>query len=100
MLPSYYDFVEFSINQQARAVTPQTYPVAKQKMRYVIDSMTPDDWREIRLIYLEGISTGHSTFEADAPDWEKDDKPGKTVKAKKSNITGNESAKMKTSCCS
>jgi len=40
-------------------------------MRYVIDSMTPDDWAAVRLIYLDGIRTGHSTFEADAPDWEK-----------------------------
>ena len=40
-------------------------------MRYVVDSMKPDDWAVVRSIYLEGISTGHSTFEADAPDWEK-----------------------------
>ena len=40
-------------------------------MGYVVDSMKPDDWAVVRSIYLEGISTGHSTFEADAPDWEK-----------------------------
>ncbi len=40
-------------------------------MEYVIDKMTSDDWGQVRSIYLEGIATGHSTFEADAPDWEK-----------------------------
>jgi phosphinothricin acetyltransferase len=40
-------------------------------MGYVVDSMRQEDWAAIRSIYLEGIRTGHSTFEADAPDWEK-----------------------------
>jgi L-amino acid N-acyltransferase YncA len=40
-------------------------------MGYVVDSMKPEDWAVVRSIYLEGIRTGHSTFEADAPDWEK-----------------------------
>jgi L-amino acid N-acyltransferase YncA len=40
-------------------------------MEYTIDKMTSGDWEQVRLIYLEGIATGHSTFEADAPDWEK-----------------------------
>jgi len=31
--------------------------------------MTADDWPEVRSIYLEGIASGHSTFEASAPDW-------------------------------
>jgi phosphinothricin acetyltransferase len=44
---------------------------AKEKTEYVIDSMRPEDWEQVRSIYLEGISTGNSTFEADAPDWEK-----------------------------
>ena len=38
-------------------------------MEYVIDSMKPEDWAQCRSIYLEGINTDHSTFEADAPDW-------------------------------
>ena len=33
--------------------------------------MKREDWRQVRSIYLEGIGTGNSTFEADAPDWEK-----------------------------
>ena len=40
-------------------------------MEYSIDKMKPEDWQQVFLIYLEGIATGHSTFEADAPDWEK-----------------------------
>lgn len=37
----------------------------------MIDSMRPEDWEQVRSIYLEGIGTGNSTFEADAPDWDK-----------------------------
>jgi len=40
-------------------------------MEYMIDSMRPEDWEQVRSIYLEGIGTGNSTFEADAPDWNK-----------------------------
>ncbi len=40
-------------------------------MEYLIDTMKPEDWEQIRSIYLEGIATGNSTFEADAPDWDK-----------------------------
>jgi L-amino acid N-acyltransferase YncA len=40
-------------------------------MEYIIDYMKPEDWPQVRSIYLEGISTGNSTFEADAPDWKK-----------------------------
>jgi len=40
-------------------------------MEYLIDLMKPEDWQHVRSIYLEGIATGNSTFEADAPDWEK-----------------------------
>jgi len=34
-----------------------------------IDKMVADDWEQVRSIYLEGISTGDATFEAEAPDW-------------------------------
>lgn len=37
---------------------------------YVIDQMTPDDWEQVRSIILEGIATGHTTFETDAPSWD------------------------------
>ena len=33
--------------------------------------MLPADWLQVRRIYLEGIATGHATFETDAPSWEK-----------------------------
>jgi len=33
--------------------------------------MLPDDWAEVRRIYLEGIATGNGTFETEAPSWEK-----------------------------
>ena len=36
-----------------------------------IDRMKPDDWEQVRAIYLEGIRSGHSTFETEAPSWEK-----------------------------
>ncbi|HEV2883813.1 MAG TPA: GNAT family N-acetyltransferase [Pyrinomonadaceae bacterium] len=35
-----------------------------------IRTMKRDDWGRIRDIYLEGIATGHATFETDSPDWE------------------------------
>jgi len=40
-------------------------------MKYLIDGMKPVDWEQVRSIYLEGIDTGNSTFEGDAPEWEK-----------------------------
>lgn len=36
-----------------------------------IDQMRASDWEEVRAIYLEGIRSGHSTFETGAPSWEK-----------------------------
>jgi phosphinothricin acetyltransferase len=36
-----------------------------------IDQMRASDWEQVRAIYLEGIRSGHSTFETDAPSWEK-----------------------------
>jgi phosphinothricin acetyltransferase len=40
-------------------------------MEYVINKMMPNDWEQVRRIYQEGMATGHATFEAEAPDWEK-----------------------------
>jgi L-amino acid N-acyltransferase YncA len=40
-------------------------------MDYLIDTMKPEDWRQVRSIYLEGIGSGDSTFESEAADWEK-----------------------------
>src|SRR4051812_24727383 len=39
-------------------------------MRWTIEAMTPADWEVVRAIYLEGIASGHATFETDAPGWE------------------------------
>jgi L-amino acid N-acyltransferase YncA len=36
----------------------------------MIGLMNPRDWERVRTIYLDGISTGNSTFESSAPDWE------------------------------
>ena len=40
-------------------------------MEYLTDIMKPEDWEQVRSIYLQGIITGNSTFEVDAPDWDK-----------------------------
>ena len=33
--------------------------------------MLSADWLPVKRIYLEGIATGHATFETEAPSWEK-----------------------------
>jgi L-amino acid N-acyltransferase YncA len=38
-------------------------------MNYAIDSMQPEDWSSVCLIYEEGIATRNATFETHAPDW-------------------------------
>ena len=40
-------------------------------MNGIIDQMRAGDWEHIRAIYLEGIRGGHSTFETEAPSWER-----------------------------
>ena len=40
-------------------------------MNFLIEAMRATDWDEVRAIYLEGIRSGHSTFETAAPAWEK-----------------------------
>ncbi len=37
---------------------------------YTIQSMNPNDWGQVRRIYLEGIAAGDATFEKNAPSWE------------------------------
>ena len=39
-------------------------------MDFIIDEMREEDWEQVRSIYLEGIATGHATFETEAPVWE------------------------------
>ena|SRR6266700_1750743 len=36
----------------------------------VISNLEQAAWPAVRAIYLEGIATGHATFETSAPDWE------------------------------
>jgi phosphinothricin acetyltransferase len=36
-----------------------------------VEQMTPADWPAVRDIYLEGLETGHASFETSAPTWEK-----------------------------
>ena len=40
-------------------------------MEYIIDTLNPADWDQVRSIYLEGIRTEQATFETEAPDWER-----------------------------
>jgi L-amino acid N-acyltransferase YncA len=40
-------------------------------MDITIDVMRAEDWQQVRAIYLEGMATGHATFETKAPEWEK-----------------------------
>jgi L-amino acid N-acyltransferase YncA len=39
-------------------------------MNGVLDHMTASDWEQVRSIYLEGVRSGNSTFETEAPSWE------------------------------
>jgi L-amino acid N-acyltransferase YncA len=40
-------------------------------MNRAIEQINASDWDQVRAIYLEGIASGNSTFETDAPSWEK-----------------------------
>jgi phosphinothricin acetyltransferase len=39
-----------------------------------IAPMDPRDWEQVRALYLEGIATGHATFESEVPRWEEWDR--------------------------
>ncbi|MDI6755119.1 MAG: GNAT family N-acetyltransferase [Thermodesulfobacteriota bacterium] len=39
------------------------------KTGFLINKMNRGDWEQVRAIYLDGMATGHATFEAEAPDW-------------------------------
>jgi phosphinothricin acetyltransferase len=39
-------------------------------MEILIDEMRPEDWEQVRQIYVEGLATGQATFEVEAPSWE------------------------------
>lgn len=38
-------------------------------MDYIIENMKATDWEEVKEIYVDGIKTGNSTFETEAPTW-------------------------------
>ncbi|HEV7395652.1 MAG TPA: GNAT family N-acetyltransferase [Pyrinomonadaceae bacterium] len=40
-------------------------------MNLEIKALLPAHWPEVQLIYIEGLATGHATFETRAPSWEK-----------------------------
>lgn len=40
-------------------------------MGIVIEEMRPEHWPQVRAVYLEGVATGHATFETEAPEWER-----------------------------
>jgi phosphinothricin acetyltransferase len=39
-------------------------------MDFKIDELRPEDWEQVRRIYLDGLSTGQASFEVEAPSWE------------------------------
>ena len=53
-----------------RIVAGPDISVKPNMPRILIEPMRPSDWARVREIYLEGIATGHATFETDAPAWE------------------------------
>jgi L-amino acid N-acyltransferase YncA len=44
-------------------------PLITPMSTFLIEAMHPNDWPAVRSIYLEGIATGHATFETEAPSW-------------------------------
>ncbi len=38
-------------------------------MNFLISPFSAADWEQVRAIYLEGIASGHATFETEAPAW-------------------------------
>lgn len=36
---------------------------------FVIEKLLANHWPGARAVYLEGVATGHATFETEAPDW-------------------------------
>jgi phosphinothricin acetyltransferase len=48
--------------------------VREKAMDLVIDELCPEDWEQVRQIYLDGLATGQASFEVEAPSWESWDK--------------------------
>lgn len=43
--------------------------VKRESVKTIVRAMQPDDWEEVRRIYLEGIATENATFQTNAPEW-------------------------------
>jgi len=61
-------------------------------VNFKIEKMQPSDWPAVREIYIQGINSGHATFETRAPDWEYWDKahllPARLVARSESGLLG------------
>ena len=38
---------------------------------YILRELAAEDWKDVKRIYLQGIESGHATFETEAPEWER-----------------------------
>jgi L-amino acid N-acyltransferase YncA len=43
-------------------------------VEFIISDLKPDNWKQVRQIYLEGLATGQASFEVDAPTWKQWDR--------------------------
>lgn len=39
-------------------------------MTFEIEELRREHWERVRAIYLEGLATGHATFETEVPEWD------------------------------
>jgi len=39
-------------------------------MTFEIEELRREHWAQVRAVYLEGLATGHATFETEAPEWD------------------------------
>ncbi len=58
------------LSEYERMVAEANISVNPNMTGILIEPMEPADWPRVREIYLEGIATGHATFETDAPSWD------------------------------
>ncbi|MDX6310481.1 MAG: hypothetical protein QOI06_3527 [Nocardioidaceae bacterium] len=47
--------------------------MASEPADVAVTALTESHWPQVRAIYAAGIATGHATFEAEPPDWERFD---------------------------
>lgn len=43
-------------------------------MDYLTDDLRPEDWEQVRQVYLDGLATGQASFETEPPSWPRWDK--------------------------